>query len=861
MLAAPIVPLSSLANVDLNESGFATVPLAYFESVNCAGTPAALAGLSDVPGALAFTWGWNGDIYAEFAPGGAQVLSFLQITGGYTGTLSFTSRIAGAYGSHTYVLGLHTLQRDGAPFAIDWTNQTSVEAAVNELYDALLATYAHTFPSSDCIASRECIAVLSPTNSSTFGAPDWVLGIRPLRLYVIVNGGDINEIYSFFSGWFAYDGGVPGVAGNSGTPNQAIGCMGSTAIGGSCETPPQVICAADGGTPVVTACEDLPAEGYVAECCPEDGGFLPNGGILVESPQIFDQRTPWSIVTGPDGNLWFTEVAGNKIGRITTSGAVTEYPIPTRGAGAVGIVKGPDGNLWFTETAAGKIGRMATSGIVTEFALTNRTAAPLAIVTSTADGNLWFTENGAAKIGRITPGGTITEFPITSPAFGIAQGSDQNLWFTEPGVAVGKITTAGVAQEFPTTEMPGWLAAGSDGNLWATDQTNNAITKITTAGLVTEFPVPTLDANLQEITAGSDGNLWFVENSLSGGLGVPQGKVAKITTAGVVTEYLDPSNSGPGGLVFGPDGDIWCSETYTDTIEQIVIEADGGSVGSTFTIPGTAPGPLAKGSDGRIYFALNGAIEAVAIDGGTQLYPFTGLTVTSIAPGPDGNVWFTDQSSSMVRSMSPTGASTTYPFSGGPNVGMTAGPDGNMWIASGNVTKLQLDGGTTTYAVPGANAIAITSGPDGNLWFTEPFANDVGRVTPAGTVTEFPVPTQGALPWGIVAGTDGKLWFTELSPTQIATIDPSTQVIVERPVPAITLQYYTTIAWGSDHDLWFSAFGAALEQPLLVRMTPAGVATAFLLTNSSGPTNVVAGASGDLWFSDYNDSVARVLVP
>jgi len=32
----------------------------------------------------------------------------------------------------------------------------------------------------------------------------------------------------------------------------------------------------------------------------------------------------------------------------------------------------------------------------------------------------------------------------------------------------------------------------------------------------------------------------------------------------------------------------------------------------------------------------------------------------------------------------------------------------------------------------------IASGPDGNLWFTEP-TGKIGRLTPAGALTEFPV--------------------------------------------------------------------------------------------------------------------------
>ena len=45
-------------------------------------------------------------------------------------------------------------------------------------------------------------------------------------------------------------------------------------------------------------------------------------------------------------------VNGNKIGRITTSGTVTEYPVPTPNSGLGGIAAGPDGALWFTEPNA-----------------------------------------------------------------------------------------------------------------------------------------------------------------------------------------------------------------------------------------------------------------------------------------------------------------------------------------------------------------------------------------------------------------------------------------------------------------------------------------------------------------------------
>src|SRR5438132_88189 len=58
---------------------------------------------------------------------------------------------------------------------------------------------------------------------------------------------------------------------------------------------------------------------------------------------------PYTIAAGPDGALWFTDPTPNKIGRITTSGHVTLFPVPTAAANAYFIAAGPDGNLWFTE--------------------------------------------------------------------------------------------------------------------------------------------------------------------------------------------------------------------------------------------------------------------------------------------------------------------------------------------------------------------------------------------------------------------------------------------------------------------------------------------------------------------------------
>jgi streptogramin lyase len=148
----------------------------------------------------------------------------------------------------------------------------------------------------------------------------------------------------------------------------------------------------------------------------------------------------------------------------------TEYPIPTPGSGPWGITSGPDGALWFTEQRAGQIGRISTSGVVTEY---HGTFNPRGIAAG-PDGALWFIEGSTRSIGRITTAGTVTHFSI--PNFvgdGIATGPDGALWFTEFSASrIGRITTGGAVNEYATPTLnsgPEEIASGPDGALWFTE--------------------------------------------------------------------------------------------------------------------------------------------------------------------------------------------------------------------------------------------------------------------------------------------------------------------------------------------------------------------------------------------------------
>ena len=67
---------------------------------------------------------------------------------------------------------------------------------------------------------------------------------------------------------------------------------------------------------------------------------------------------------GADEALWFTEALPARIGRITTDGQLTEFPLRA-GSGPVGITSAGDGGIWFAEYNVARIGRMDLSGTVT----------------------------------------------------------------------------------------------------------------------------------------------------------------------------------------------------------------------------------------------------------------------------------------------------------------------------------------------------------------------------------------------------------------------------------------------------------------------------------------------------------------
>jgi virginiamycin B lyase len=322
------------------------------------------------------------------------------------------------------------------------------------------------------------------------------------------------------------------------------------------------------------------AVGVVGSVSPATGvAFTPVGEVTEFGHGITAAGDPAAIALGADGDLWFTEFNGSRVGRITPAGKVTEF---SRGITAAsvpyGIAAGPDGNMWFTEIQSSRVGRITPNGKVTEFSRGITAASGPVGIAAGPDGNMWFAQQDTDQIGRITPAGKVTEFStgITAGSFPslIAAGPDGNLWFTEQdGDRIGRITPTGNVKEFSAGITAGGhpfgIAAGPDRNMWFTQPDGNQVGRITTGlssvvGKVTEFSKGiSKGSGPFGIAAGPDGNVWFTEGGTS--------HVARITRNGKVTEFSQgiTAASGPLGIAVGPDGNLWFAEDASEQIGRI----------------------------------------------------------------------------------------------------------------------------------------------------------------------------------------------------------------------------------------------------------------------------------------------------
>jgi streptogramin lyase len=320
----------------------------------------------------------------------------------------------------------------------------------------------------------------------------------------------------------------------------------------------------------------------------------------------------------------------------------------------------------------------------------------------------------AGRLGDIEVNGPIVEFTIPMTGFkgaALQFGPDGNLYYSngndvlklsstssEPLATTLSVTYSSVAN----FGNMGGFTFGPDGKLWATDARANQVDRIESDLSVTVFQ-------------GPDSNDSHVSDQ----------------------EY--------GAIIVGPDNNLWFIGGQQDYGKLERIQPDGTFL-PTWTMQGLGP-TLVAGADGLVWIDLADGASTVSADG-TVTHVGSAIGGSTIL-GPDGNVW-TNVGGNSIRSATPTGTITTVTI---PHLGNQApdpingtisaiatGSDGNIWFtitgvargvghlssAGDNFASFLLPQGCATTSDPRS----IAGGPAGTVWFAEPTAQRIGRVSP-----------------------------------------------------------------------------------------------------------------------------------
>lgn len=244
------------------------------------------------------------------------------------------------------------------------------------------------------------------------------------------------------------------------------------------------------------------------------------------------------------------------------------------------------------------------------------------------------------------------------------------------------------------------------------------------------------------------------------------------------------------------------------------------------------PGSVAVGPDGHFWYTLweDGAIGRLAADGSTETFDLgDGSKPITIVSGPDGNLWVTDGGRSSIWRISPTGQKKEFP------------------TPTRNANPMGVPG-------EGSHPAGLTVGPDGNLWFTESFGDKIGRITPEGETTEYPLDDRDrvhANPWAIAAGPDGGVWFVKQLANELVRLDPATG----RMTAFTTAGGIggTAMVAGPDRRLWLP-IGQSLTA-----VTTAGRATSYPVFSEQPWLGPVGSAAGSIWVVEVREGrLARI---
>lgn len=330
------------------------------------------------------------------------------------------------------------------------------------------------------------------------------------------------------------------------------------------------------------------------------------------------------------------------------------------------------------------------------------------------DSTLAFEENGrldevrtggAASVDYSYEGGALSEIAVEDP--GTAQVDPETIQENErfPNPVISHAADFGTLGSEPgQLKSPADVATDAQANVWVLDRSNNRVEKFGSDGkYLSQFGgLGSGDGQFEEpvaLTIDSAGNLWIVDKG--------NRRVEKFNSSG---QFLSKFGSGgfgngqlyiPNGIAIDGAGNIWVSDAIK--VQRFspagtflgVVESAG--IGSS----------LAAGPEGNVYVTESGASRVSVFDkegkllrsfGSSGSGPGQFTTPTEVAVDPAGDVWVGDSGAGRVQLFSSSGdyiaqfgatGSGAGQFKLDQWMGIAADGQGRVWVSDGGDNRVE----------------------------------------------------------------------------------------------------------------------------------------------------------------------------
>jgi virginiamycin B lyase len=148
---------------------------------------------------------------------------------------------------------------------------------------------------------------------------------------------------------------------------------------------------------------------------------------------------PLGVAVGADGSVWSTLQNANQLLRIAPDGTTSSFDIPTQGSSPGDVAVDANGDVWFLEFRGNKVGRFS-KGRFEEYAV-GETNAGLTGLATAADGSVWFGMLRKGSLGQIRDG-KLTEFKLPrerARPYSVALDKSGNVWYSDISGYIGML--------------------------------------------------------------------------------------------------------------------------------------------------------------------------------------------------------------------------------------------------------------------------------------------------------------------------------------------------------------------------------------------------------------------------------------